>query len=239
MKKVFKSPYVWILVFYLAAMLFLADGIRYLLYVTGVHFNSDSYTSYSEFVNKEIRLSYFVGFGEQILFGIAVWFLAFKTKWFERRKVDFRKKDILYSIYAFLIKMVVSMVAGIVFYLLKVKLESSTANQDVLNDFINSYAFMGIVFTVILAPIIEEFIFRKVMIGHIFKNHKYIGLIVSSFLFGSLHLVAGFSWFGLVIYSSLGFILGWIYIKTERIEASTTAHIFNNFISVIISLLAK
>ncbi|MFP7487762.1 CPBP family intramembrane glutamic endopeptidase [Priestia filamentosa] len=235
MKNTSKSPYIWTVLGYILALFFLADLIMRLIYLTGFQLNSNHYNNYQEFVNKEIQLGYYVSFLNQILFIIAVWILFFKTKWFGKRKIDFRIKDILYSIYGFLIKILISIIMGIAFNLLGMEFTSVAPNQERLEDFLQAYLILGGIFSIVLAPIIEEFIFRKVIIGHIFKNHKYIGLVVSSILFGSLHLLAGFSVPGLIIYVSLGFILGWIYIKTERIEASITAHTFNNFISVVLS----
>lgn len=98
-------------------------------------------------------------------------------------------------------------------------------------------SFLMIVPTVFLAPIVEEFFFRKILIGHLFAKHKYIGLVVSSVIFASVHLLTGFSLVGFIMYGGLGLLLGFVYLKTNRLEASIVAHSFNNFVSYLLVLI--
>lgn len=234
MKKVVLNPYLWILIIYLVSMFTLADGIYHLFYYIGVHLNSGDYHSYEAFEKSEIKLHDYASLTAEFIYFIAIVLLVFKTSLFTSRKVDIRKKDFLNALYCFLIKIGVTIVTGIILFYLGLENETNSVsgNQDNLEDLVSNSFIIGAIFIVLLAPIIEEFIFRKLLMGHIFKNYKYTGWIISSILFGSLHLLSGFSILGLVIYMSLGFILGWIYMKTKRIEASIIAHLFNNLVSI-------
>jgi len=142
----------------------------------------------------------------------------------------------LNALYVFLWKLIVSAIAGIIFFIINGGLGDATPqNQQNLEVAIHT-SLVTVLFTVILAPIIEEFFFRKVFIGHTFANHPYIGLTLSSLMFGGLHLVSGFSVEGLIIYCGMGVFLGLLYLKTNRLESSIIAHNFNNLISSLLIL---
>ncbi len=49
MKKVILNPYLWIIIIYLISMFTLEEGIYRLFYHTGIHLNSGTYHSYTEF----------------------------------------------------------------------------------------------------------------------------------------------------------------------------------------------
>lgn len=239
MKKIILNPYLWIIIIYLISMFTLEQGIYHLFYYTGIHLNSETYHSYLEFKKNEIKLQDYAILTAQFIRFIFIVLLVFKTKLFVPRKLDIKKKDFLTAVYCFLIKIAVTLVAGILLYLIGLGSETNTVsgNQENLEDLLSSSFVIGAIFMVVLAPIIEEFIFRKLIMGHIFRNYKYTGWIVSSVFFGSLHLLSGFSIMGLIIYMALGFMLGWVYMKTQRIEASIIVHVFNNLVSVLVMLL--
>ena len=84
----------------------------------------------------------------------------------------------------------------------------------------------------------EEFFYRKLIIGHIFKNYEIIGLIVSSLLFGFAHMgINEVNPFGFLSYYFMGLLYGLVYYKTKRIEAAILAHSINNFIMTTLTLL--
>lgn len=84
-------------------------------------------------------------------------------------------------------------------------------------------AFVAIV---ILAPIVEELIFRGVLFNMLSKRHSiFFSLLVSGLFFGILHFATFFP------AAILGFVLGFIYHKTGNIRLSIAAHMFNNLVS--------
>jgi uncharacterized protein len=89
---------------------------------------------------------------------------------------------------------------------------------------------------VIMGPIIEELIYRKAFFGLI-KNDK-IALVVSSLVFGSIHLIGETSILGALVngisYYVMGFIFGYIYLKNHKnIMAPIAVHILSNLISIL------
>lgn len=96
-----------------------------------------------------------------------------------------------------------------------------------------------IVLVAIAGPLLEEFVFRKVIFGEIFnilKGNKIIRFIiagtVSSALFASAHNDPDF----IIIYFGMGFILAGFYVFTKRIAVPILIHIFMNSYVVAIQI---
>lgn len=83
--------------------------------------------------------------------------------------------------------------------------------------------------TVIAAPIIEELLFRRILMGHAFKNHLLAGYIVTTAIFAFLH--SGAALMPFVVYFSLGSGMALIYWKTKSIECAILWHMINNGIA--------
>jgi|GEM_PF-599997 len=114
---------------------------------------------------------------------------------------------------------------------------SEAINQTTI---INALQSQGVVFmllsAVILGPIVEELIFRKAIFGLI-KSDK-IALLVSTLIFGTIHLINEASITEAIIngvsYYMMGFVFGYIYLKNDRnIWIPTIVHIISNLISVV------
>lgn len=119
---------------------------------------------------------------------------------------------------------------------------TNSENQEIINDLSVSSPLLLFMATVFVFPIVEEFVYRKLIMGHIFKNYMKTGLFVSSVLFGLAHFsLAGlrenFDPFNLLSYMVMGFFFGLVYLKTKRIEAAITAHLMNNLLATSIVLL--
>lgn len=103
----------------------------------------------------------------------------------------------------------------------------------------NGYLIPMFFLTVIFAPISEELVFRKSVFG-LFKN-KWVGLVVSSIGFGLIHVLGGGDYIYLISYAASGFVLGGIYLYSNKnIYASIIAHMINNgfsFIMIVMMML--
>lgn len=85
---------------------------------------------------------------------------------------------------------------------------------------------------IIIGPIIEELIFRKILLGKLlekFSNRPIKAIVYSALIFGIIHLniIQGVAAFG------GGIILGLIYYYTKSIKATIFTHILNNFLIII------
>jgi hypothetical protein len=97
-------------------------------------------------------------------------------------------------------------------------------------------AVLMLISAVLLGPIVEELIFRKAIFGLIKKDH--IALIVSTLVFGTIHLISEASITEALVngvsYYMMGFVFGYIYLKNDRnIWIPIFVHILSNLISVV------
>ncbi|MGX7031378.1 CPBP family intramembrane glutamic endopeptidase [Vagococcus zengguangii] len=96
----------------------------------------------------------------------------------------------------------------------------------------------------VLAPIGEELIFRFGIIrlfGDIMNpddtKKVWFGLIISSVLFCLPHTPDSIPAF--FAYTIMGFIMGYIYVKSKRIEVSMALHFINNFLAYLVITFAS
>lgn len=101
-----------------------------------------------------------------------------------------------------------------------------------------SYAFddnpLKIVVMVVLAPLLEEFLFRKQLIDRTAKYGEKPAILFSALVFGLFHmnLYQFFYAFG------LGLLFGYVYLRTRRLRYSVIMHmVINGLSSVVVPLL--
>lgn len=88
---------------------------------------------------------------------------------------------------------------------------------------------MGL-YAVIVAPILEEFIFRKLIFGWLnTKLNFWIAALISSSIFAVGHGLS-IAFFGYVF---VGMVFCWIYKRSGRLEVVIVAHTYLNFIAVV------
>lgn len=111
-------------------------------------------------------------------------------------------------------------------------------NEQAVQSLIAKSPLYMIISAGILAPIIEELVFRKNL--NIFKN-KLIFAIVSGFLFGLAHVLGNVNswidWFFILPYGFLGFAFARAYSKTDTICVPITMHMIHNTLLVILSII--
>ncbi|GAA0496750.1 type II CAAX endopeptidase family protein [Salinibacillus aidingensis] len=88
-----------------------------------------------------------------------------------------------------------------------------------------------LIVTAILAPILEEVIFRKVIFGSIYQKYNFfIAAIISALIFGILHGEPEH----MLIYTSVGMVFAFLYVKTKTILVPILTHIsINTFVFII------
>ncbi|NLR91528.1 CPBP family intramembrane glutamic endopeptidase [Flammeovirga agarivorans] len=97
---------------------------------------------------------------------------------------------------------------------------------DTVKSMIDDRYFLTLFSIVIIAPVMEEFIFRGIMLDGLLKNYTpWKAIFLSSFLFGLIHM-------NLIqaVHAGLGGVLfGWIYYKTKNLLLPILLHSINNF----------
>lgn len=98
----------------------------------------------------------------------------------------------------------------------------------------NSNPWMLTLFVVIIGPVIEEVIFRKILIDRTVKFGEKNAVILSAIMFGLFHM----NLFQFFYATALGFVFGYIYAKSRRLRYTIILHMIINFMgSVIVVLL--
>lgn len=118
--------------------------------------------------------------------------------------------------------------ANIEIYILGI--ETSSENTENIME-ITKVVPLFTVITVIIAPILEEIIFRKIIFGTLYKHMNFfLAGIISAVIFGLVHMDA----LHLLIYTSMGLVFAFLYVKTKRIIVPIIAHAGMNGIAVLI-----
>lgn len=108
---------------------------------------------------------------------------------------------------------------------------STSENQSVINQLFKNMPVWTFIDGVVIAPIMEELIFRGLFFELFFRKNeratKVIGVIVNGIMFGALH-DTGLSF---PIYALMGILLAWTYVYTKDVKYGMAIHVLNNFIA--------
>ncbi|MBQ7095923.1 MAG: CPBP family intramembrane metalloprotease [Clostridia bacterium] len=141
----------------------------------------------------------------------------------EKKRLSPREAILFFSIsYAF-----VYMGQLISNYLSKVlKLVKGNEIHEPLQQYMENFSpLMILVVMVILAPIFEELLFRKLIIDRLLPYSKRLAMVVSGLVFGIIH--GNFQQFFYAFF--VGIIFGYVYIKTGRLIYTILMHMIINF----------
>lgn len=113
-------------------------------------------------------------------------------------------------------------------------------NEKIVQDMISNMPYLMIIVAGIIAPIIEEIVFRKTYLDA-FKN-KYLYFFLSSFIFGMMHVVSTdintlIDVLYFIPYTCLGLSFAVMDYKEENIFPSICMHIFHNTLLIILSII--
>ena len=114
--------------------------------------------------------------------------------------------------------------------------EVTTANQaSLMEEFRRGDIILLSIMLGVLAPVVEEIIFRGILPLKIFKGYEGWGYIVGGLLFALFHGPTNIVSF--VIYAVSSVILTLLAYRTRRLEVSIAVHMINNGLPAIIMLL--
>jgi len=106
--------------------------------------------------------------------------------------------------------------------------------EKLLNNMGSQIDFWGFVLMVTVFPILEELLFRGIMLDGLLKRYSPLkSILVSSLLFGFIHLNP---WDFMNVFA-LGLFSGWIYYKTNSVLPSILVHITMNLCAYIKTVL--
>ena len=180
------------------------------------------------------RLLLFCSIIGNIIFGYILYRLYKKEilKEFKIIKNNFKKiteKALKYWITGLLGMITTNIIIG---YLLK----SLPENETLVRDLFFDYPILMALSIIIIAPFLEEVIFRKVLNKVIQKKWLYI--ITSGIIFGTIHALTGITepieLLYIIPYGILGSTFAYTYYETKTIWATISTHALHNAISMLI-----
>lgn len=186
-------------------------------------------------VPAHIKILYSLGYEIMILFVIiCLFYQTLKKDWLDikiNHKTYF-KKTIKYYFWGLGIMMFSNLILNF--------LSGGIAgNEEAVQTLIDDYPIYMWISGVIIAPLLEELLFRE-GIHYIFKN-KWLFILCSGFLFGGMHVLGNINnmidIFYIIPYSSLGLTFAYMLYKYDNIFISMGYHFMHNGILISLQLL--
>ena len=119
-------------------------------------------------------------------------------------------------------------------------------NEEAIAQLFATSSLLALIDLVVVAPVAEELLFRKLMLGRFIKSgFPHWGIVLTSLLFAFMHepfpaqeqtLVGWLLLF--TYYFLMGILFGGVYVKTGRLSAAIAAHATNNLAVVCLFYLA-
>jgi membrane protease YdiL (CAAX protease family) len=81
----------------------------------------------------------------------------------------------------------------------------------------------------VFGPIVEEIVFRGIVLGGLIVTNGVVAVIVSALIFAGIHVAGGIAQMTSVFI--LGLVLGWLYLRTRSVVPSSAAHIIYNTVA--------
>ncbi len=137
-------------------------------------------------------------------------------------------ETIMWSILGVFMALFAQTIAGMIeIHILGIK--TTSQNTQILMDITRSIP-LFMILTALIAPILEEIVFRKVIFGTLYKRTNFfIAGLISALIFGIVHGEPKH----MLVYASMGFVFAFLYVKTKRIIVPIIAHMAMNSLVVI------
>lgn len=156
----------------------------------------------------------------------------------ERQTKEKKRYIVLWAFVGYFIVMIYQIIASLInIHILGAPQQSP--NTERILQIANAFPIF-IVLIAVIGPILEEYIFRKVIFGELYnilKGNKvvkfFIASIVSSILFSVAHGDPSF----FIIYFGMGMIFSAFYVYTKRIWVPILIHVFQNGFVVVVQIL--
>lgn len=225
-KNIFKLIISFVLFFNLSLV------IAYIFKLVGINYSDFNYIDYA-------CLNTFI---ELIMFVVVILFYKKYLKkdlvLFKLNKKDYIKKIISYFLIFLVVKYGVALFSSLLLVMLGSDLVTSE-NQEAVVNLAKTLPFMMMISTSLLAPFVEEGIFRLGIKKVI--NNKYLFILVSGLVFGFMHIFPTelplyVALIESLNYVTMGLLLAYIYNETDNIYVVVIIHALNNLLSMLMIL---
>ncbi|MGL4647689.1 MAG: lysostaphin resistance A-like protein [Mycoplasmoidaceae bacterium] len=162
---------------------------------------------------------------------VLIFYFWNNKKIWEQIKLCFKKQHLIYFAFIIFLMVLAMFLLFLIVGLFSLSTnENVSGNEESLKDLLKTPHGTIILFfsSVIIAPIIEEIVFRKTLSD--ISGNKLWMVFISSIFFAFLHIAIEGDWIYFLSYFPIGFINGLSYWKTNNITPSYVTHFGNNFI---------
>ena len=225
-KNIFKLIISFVLFFNLSLV------IAYIFKLVGINYSNFNYIDYA-CLNTFIELIMFV-----VVLLFYKKYLKKDLVLFKLNKKDYIKKIISYFLIFLVVKYGVALFSSLLLVMLGSDLVTSE-NQETVVTLAKTLPFMMMISTSLLAPFVEEGIFRLGIKKVI--NNKYLFILVSGLIFGFMHIFPTelplyVALIESLNYVTMGLLLAYIYNETDNIYVVVIIHALNNLLSMLMIL---
>lgn len=206
--------------------------ITYIFKLVGINYSDFNYIDYA-CLNTFIELIMFV-----VVLLFYKKYLKKDLVLFKLNKKDYIKKIISYFLIFLVVKYGVALFSSLLLVMLGSDLVTSE-NQETVVTLAKTFPFMMMISTSLLAPFVEEGIFRLGIKKVI--NNKYLFILVSGLIFGFMHIFPTelplyVALIESLNYVTMGLLLAYIYNETDNIYVVVIIHALNNLLSMLMIL---
>ena len=206
--------------------------ITYIFKLVGINYSDFNYIDYA-CLNTFIELIMFV-----VVLLFYKKYLKKDLVLFKLNKKDYIKKIISYFLIFLIVKYGVALFSSLLLVMLGSDLVTSE-NQETVVTLAKTLPFMMMISTSLLAPFVEEGIFRLGIKKVI--NNKYLFILVSGLIFGFMHIFPTelplyVALIESLNYVTMGLLLAYIYNETDNIYVVVIIHALNNLLSMLMIL---
>lgn len=145
-----------------------------------------------------------------------------KMKWWQFLLAAIMCFGLMYA--SNLVGTIISTIIGVV--------KGSAVQNTLLNIVTSISLFFMILYMVICAPIMEEYVFRKLIVERTVKYGQGVAVVVSGLMFGLFH--GNLNQFAYAF--TLGCFLAFLYVKTGKLKITIAIHMMINFMGSVVSL---
>lgn len=225
-KNIFKLIISFVLFFNLSLV------IAYIFKLVGINYSDFNYIDYA-CLNTFIELIMFV-----VVLLFYKKYLKKDLVLFKLNKKDYIKKIISYFLIFLVVKYGIALFSSLLLVMLGSDLVTSE-NQEAVVNLAKKLPFMMMISTSLLAPFVEEGIFRLGIKKVI--NNKYLFILVSCLIFGFMHIFPTelplyVALIESLNYVTMGLLLAYIYYETDNIYVVVIIHALNNLLSMLMIL---
>lgn len=172
--------------------------------------------------------SQFIASGSLTVIFLFMFGLHFKEEWL---KITSKGKFFGGIILGWISLFMLNLVTGTIVQMIYPTYEAAL-NQQAVQHMVTTSPVLSFFFIVIFAIVTEEVVFRLIMMKWL-ERWPWLGILVSSTVFGFVHVMWGGDWHFIITYAGMGIPMAYSYYKTRNIWYPVGIHFLQNLFAYI------